>query len=180
MKINFLNMLLGIFKCFCKLIQGFFCTFLLAFPLLLTYVLCPICCSSICLWILDALLSLGVPESITEGNVVSIPHGIHHAMCFFIKVLTLKQQCSPVALLGSSASSSWSQAANRKSQLHQLPATLLLLYNTGDHMKGLLPCSKGFLLLTKVCLWHAVTELETCPGKDIPSTTFHCLPCHNS
>lgn len=98
MKIKFLDMQLGIFKCFWKLILGF-----LYFPPSSPSVACP--CGpafaysvvpSNCLWILDALLSLGLPESITEGNVGSIPHGIHPAKCpFLIKVLTLN---SSVAL----------------------------------------------------------------------------------
>lgn len=79
MKIKFLNMQPGIFKCFCQLIQGF-----LYFPLSFPFVALPVCFAqsvvpSICLWILDALLSLGVPESVTEGNVGSIPHGTHPA-----------------------------------------------------------------------------------------------------
>lgn len=113
MKIKFLNIQLGIFKCFCKLIQDF-----LYFQLSLCCL--PVCFAqsvvlSIYLWILDALLSLGVPESITEGNVGSIPRGIHPAMySFLIKVLTLKQQCSPVALLGSPASSSWESCSKQE------------------------------------------------------------------
>lgn len=93
MKIKFLNMQFGSFKCFCKLTQGF-----LYFQLSLCCL--PMCFAqsvlSTCLWILDALLSLGVPESVTEGNVGRIPHGIHPTKCsFLIKVLTLN---SSVAL----------------------------------------------------------------------------------
>lgn len=121
-----------------------FWSFLSAFPLL--FAQCAVCFAQsvvprICLWILAALLSLGVPESVKEGNVGTIPRGIHPAP----SSSKYWPWTAVWPLLGSSASSSWSQAANRKSQLHQLPPALLLLYNTGDHMKGLLSLFKGLL-----------------------------------
>lgn len=120
-----------------------FCTFLSAFSLLLTRVLCPVCSEYLpmdfgCLAKFRSAWECkrgqcGQDPTWNSSCQVLLPHQSPDP----------EQQCSPVALLGSSAAASWSQAANRKSQLHQLPATLLLLYNTGDHMKGPFPLFKG-------------------------------------
>lgn len=122
---------------------------------------------STCLWILDALLSLGLPESLTEGYVGSIPHGIHPTKCLFLmKVLTLNSSvalwlCWDHQLLPLGVKQQTGKASFTSCQL-------LYCYcrTQVTTWRDFFPCSKGFLLLTLHCLWHALTELETCSGKD--------------
>lgn len=126
MKIKFASMKLLVSKVFSKLVLG------------LSFVCCLPTCTSFaysvvpgaCLWILDALLSLGVPKSIAEGNAGSTPCEIHPTDCpFLIKFLTLKSSTAP-----------WfcrdhfllELSSKKLSQFHQLPGILLLLYSTGD------------------------------------------------
>lgn len=141
------------------------CTFLSAFPLLLTHgaLLSPVCCSKYlpmdfgCLRVQQR--AMWAASHMNSSCQVPLSH----------QSPVPEQQCSPVALLGSSASSS--QESSSKQEKPASPAALLLLYHTGDHMKGLFPLFKGLLLLMLHCLWRAGTELETCPGqRDIPNT----------
>lgn len=99
MKIKFASMKILVSKVFSKLVLGLS---LLSSGPRLSFVCCLPTCTSFAYsvvpgaWILDALLSLGVPKSIAEGNAGSTPCEIHPTDCpFLIKFLTLKSSTAP-------------------------------------------------------------------------------------
>lgn len=171
MKIKFPNMKLHFSKLFCKLVLSF-PSFPLSFPVAVAYAYAPslpgLSVLVPALWILDALLSLGV-QSAAKGNAGSTLCGICPTECpFLTKILTPDSSTAPWLW--------WDQqllfplelsSKEEKSTLPLLDA-LLLLYNTGDAMKGLFSLFKGLFVTNAVLM-----ELETCLAK---RDSLNCLP----
>ena len=166
MKIKFPNMKLRVSKLFCKLVLGF-PYFPLSLPLSVAYPHAP-ALPSLSFWCL--LMDFGCRAKFRSAWKCSRGQCRQHPMWNSPHRVPLphqspdpEQQCSPIALPGSSTSLPL-EVEQQKWKASFTNFQVFYCYCTTQvtRWRDFFPCLKGVLLLTLHWLWHAITELETC------------------